>query len=179
MDEKNEWIFDDDQLIEEVPNNGDSDINSVNTQDCLSEKNMLKIFNYKNRSCCGKFFCCIFCCECPCCIKIDPLNEKYYFIRLWNKLTKESKGDSNNILPFQILINLFAHKYVIDDLKKVRLNPNLILLESGQRNDLEFYIPQLCNFNLFGGQEQVAKFFFFYVMLVMLAFFLLIEYIGI
>ena len=161
MDEKNEWIFDDDQLIEEVPNNGDSDINSVNTQDCLSEKNMLKIFNYKNRSCCGKFFCCIFCCECPCCIKIDPLNEKYYFIRLWNKLTKESKGDSNNILPFQILINLFAHKYVIDDLKKVRLNPNLILLESGQRNDLEFYIPQLCNFNLFGGQEQVAKFFFF------------------
>ena len=61
----------------------------------------------------------------------------------------------------QTLINLFAHKYVIDDLKKVRLNPNLILLESGQRNDLEFYIPQLCNFNLFGGQEQVAQFFFF------------------
>ena len=40
------------------------------------------------------------------------------------------------------------------------MNPNLILLEQGKRNDLEFYIPQLCNFNLFGGQEQVAKFFF-------------------
>ena len=161
MFEKNEWMFDDEQLIEEVPNKGDNERHSLNNQDCLSDKTMLRIFNYKNRSCCGKFFCCIFCCECPCCIKSDPLNEKYYFIRLWNKLTKESNNGSNNLLPFQTLINLFAHKYVIDDLKKVRLNPNLILLETGQRNDLEFYIPQLCNFNLFGGQEQVAQFFFF------------------
>ena len=161
MFEKNEWMFDDEQLIEEVPNKGDNERLSLNNQDCLSDKTMLRIFNYKNRSCCGKFFCCIFCCECPCCIKSDPLNEKYYFIRLWNKLTKESNNGSNNLLPFQTLINLFAHKYVIDDLKKVRLNPNLILLETGQRNDLEFYIPQLCNFNLFGGQEQVAQFFFF------------------
>ena len=161
MFEKNEWMFDDEQLIEEVPNKGDNERHSLNNQDCLSDKTMLKIFNYKNRSCCGKFFCCVFCCECPCCIKSDPLNEKYYFIRIWNKLTKESNNVSNNLLPFQTLINLFAHKYVIDDLKKVRLNPNLILLETGQRNDLEFYIPQLCNFNLFGGQEQVAQFFFF------------------
>ena len=162
MFEKNEWMFDDEQLIEEVPNSGESERLSINAQDCLSEKTMRRAFNYKNRSCLGKFFCCIFCCECPCCINLDPLNEKYYFIRLWNKLTKESNiNESNNVLPFQIVINLFAHKYVIDDLKKVRLNPNLILLEQGQRNDLEFYIPQLCNFNLFGGQEQVAQFFFF------------------
>ena len=158
MLEKDEWIFDNEQLIEEVPN--DSEI-SLNNQICFSEKTMLRIFNYKNRSCFGKFFCCIFCCECPCCINIDPLNEKYYFIRLWNKLTKESKDDSNALLPFQTLINLFAHKNVVEDLKKVRLNPNLYLLESGQRKDLEFYIPQLCNFNLFGGKEQVAQFFFF------------------
>ena len=161
MFDKNEWMFDDEHLIEEVPNNSENEINSVNNQDCLSDKTMLKIFNYKNRSCLGKLCCCIFCCECPCCINIDPLNEKYYFIRLWNKLTKEHNEDSNNLLPFQTLINLFAHKYVIDDLKKVRLNPNLILLESGQRSDLEFFVPQLCNFNLFGGQEQVAQFFFF------------------
>ena len=161
MLEKNEWIFDDEQLLEEVPNNNESDKNSVNNLDCLSDKTMFKIFNYKNRSCLGKFCCCIFCCECPCCINVDPLNEKYYFIRLWNKLTKEHNKDSNNLMAFQTLINLFAHKYVIDDLKKVRLNPNLVLIDSGQRNDLEFYIPQLCNFNLFGGQEQVAQFFFF------------------
>ena len=162
MFEKNEWMFDDEQLIEEVPNKGESEGVSLINQDCLSDKTMKKVFNYKNRSCLGKFFCCIFCCECPCCINIDPLNEKYYFIRLWNKLTKDSKfNDSNTISPFQTVINLFAHKYVIDDLKKMRLNPNLILLEQGKRNDLEFYIPQLCNFNLFGGQEQVAQFFFF------------------
>ena len=158
MLENDEWIFDNEQLIEEVPN--DSEI-SLNNQECLSEKTMLRIFNYKNRSCLGKFFCCIFCCECPCCINIDPLNEKYYFIRLWNKLTKESNDDPNELLPFQTLINLFAHKNVVEDLKKVRLNPNLYLLETGQRKDLEFYIPQLCNFNLFGGKEQVAQFFFF------------------
>ena len=162
MFEKNEWMFDDEQLIEEVPNKGESEGVSLINQDCLSDKTMKKVFNYKNRSCLGKFFCCIFCCECPCCINIDPLNEKYYFIRLWNKLTKDSKfNDSNTISPFQTVINLFAHKYVIDDLKKMRLNPNLILYEQGKRNDLEFYIPQLCNFNLFGGQEQVAQFFFF------------------
>lgn len=161
MLEKDEWIFDDEQLLEEVPNQGEDEGVSLTNQDCLSEKTMLKIFNYKNRSCLGKFFCCIFCCQCPCCLNTDPLNEKYYFIRLWNKLTKESNDDTNNILPFQTLINLFAHKNVVEDLKKLRLNPNLILIESGQRRDLEFYIPQLCNFNLFGGQEQVAQFFFF------------------
>ena len=169
MLEKDEWIFDNEQLIEEVPN--DSEI-SLNNQECFSEKTMLRIFNYKNRSCFGKFFCCIFCCECPCCINIDPLNEKYYFIRLWNKLTKESKDDSNALLPFQTLINLFAHKNVVEDLKKVRINPNLYLLESGQRKDLEFYIPQLCNFNLFGGKEQVAQFFFFFMQCLLCFFFL-------
>jgi phosphatidylinositol 4-kinase len=161
MKESNEWIFDDENLIEEVPIDGENETFSMNTHECISEKTMLKIFNYKNRSCLGKLCCCIFCCECPCCIKIDPLDEKYYFIRLWNKLTKESKSDSKTASPFQTLINLFAHKFVIDDLKKVRLNPNLFLLESGKRNDLEFYVPQLCNFNLFGGQEQVAQFFYF------------------
>ena len=159
MFEKNEWMFDDENLIEEVPSGGDNEGSSV-YQDCLSDKTMKRIFNYKNRSCIGRFFCCIFCCECPCCINLNPLSEKYYFIRLWNKLTKDS-NDNSNTSPFQALINLFAHKYVIDDLKKVRLNPNLVLLESGQRSDLEFFIPELCNFNLFGGQEQVAQFFFF------------------
>ena len=159
MFEKNEWMFDDENLIEEVPSSGDNEGSSV-YQDCLSDKTMKRIFNYKNRSCIGRFFCCIFCCECPCCINLNPLSEKYYFIRLWNKLTKDS-NDNSNTSPFQALINLFAHKYVIDDLKKVRLNPNLVLLESGQRSDLEFFIPELCNFNLFGGQEQVAQFFFF------------------
>ena len=85
---------------------------------------MFKIFNYKNSSCLRKFFCCIFCCECPYCINVDPLNEKYYFVRLWNKLNKEHIKDSNNLMAFQTLINLFTHKYAIDDLKKVRLNPN-------------------------------------------------------
>ena len=179
MFEKNEWMFDDEQLIEEVPNKGESEGVSLINQDCLSDKTMKKVFNYKNRSCLGKFFCCIFCCECPCCINIDPLNEKYYFIRLWNKLTKDSKfNDSNTISPFQTVINLFAHKYVIDDLKKMRLNPNLILLEQGKRNDLEFYIPQLCNFNLFGGQEQVAQFFFFLCNACYASFFLHIVFIG-
>ena len=158
--DSNTWLYDeDDEFFEEVPTNGDLESNADQT--CLNEKTMLKIFNYKNRSCFSKFFCCIFCCECPCCIKTDPLNEKLYFIKLWKNLSKESVHKTNSSLPFQTVLNLYAHKNVSEDLKKVRLNPNLLLVKSGQRNDLEFYIPQLCNFDLFGGQEQVAQFFFF------------------
>ena len=34
----NEWMFDDEQLIEEVPNQEESEILSMTTRDCLSDK---------------------------------------------------------------------------------------------------------------------------------------------
>jgi hypothetical protein len=56
-----------------------------------------------------------------------------------------------------ILTNLWAHKNVIKDLENIRLNPNLIS-EKNIRNDLEFYIPQLCTFLIFGEYEVVEEF---------------------
>jgi hypothetical protein len=56
-----------------------------------------------------------------------------------------------------MLTNLWAHKNVIRDLENIRLNPNLIA-EKNIRNDLEFYIPQLCTFLIFGEYEVVEEF---------------------
>lgn len=44
----------------------------------------------------------------------------------------------------------------INDFYKVRINPNLLL--KGFRNDLEFYIPQLCTFLIFGRVDVVEEF---------------------
>ena len=70
--------------------------------------------------------------------------------------------------PFIILANLWAHKPVIKYLENVRINPNLIKKDrirtlSGViiRNDLEFYIPQLCSFIIFGDSELVDELFSF------------------
>ena len=62
--------------------------------------------------------------------------------------------------PFELLTHLWAHKNVIKDLQEIRLNPNLIN-KNRIRNDLEFYIPQLCSFMLFGEYEAVQEFFSF------------------
>ena len=45
-------------------------------------------------------------------------------------------------------------------LESIRLNPNLVS-ENKLRNDLEFYIPQLCTFLLFGDMKDIEEFFVF------------------
>ena len=45
---------------------------------------------------------------------------------------------------------------MIKELENIRLNPNLVS-EKGLRNDLEFYIPQLCTFLIFGDYEVVEE----------------------
>jgi phosphatidylinositol 4-kinase B len=67
-------------------------------------------------------------------------------------------NENDNISrPFLILTNLWAHKNVIKELEQTRLNPNLISINQ-VRNDLEFYIPQLCTFLIFGDYEAVEEF---------------------
>ena len=116
---------------------------------------------YKNKKCCSecysKSLLCLFSCKCLN-SNIFYLNEKIYFIKVWASLSKEYGDKKNASLPFKALLNLYSlKKDIINELKCIRLNPNLLLIKSGQRNDLEFYIPQLCNFNLFGEYEQVTR----------------------
>ena len=99
------------------------------------------------------------------CFKSEKDKDKKYYIEKWRKyLTNESTSKSKMNDPFIILANIWAHKKVIKDLEKVRINPNLIRKERVKtlsniiiRNDLEFYIPQLCSFIIFGDNELVDE----------------------
>ena len=79
-------------------------------------------------------------------------------------MTNESTSKAKMNDPFIILANIWAHKPVIRNLENVRINPNLIRKERVKslsniiiRNDLEFYIPQLCSFIIFGDSELVDQ----------------------
>ena len=99
------------------------------------------------------------------CLRPEKDKDKKYYIDKWRiYLTNESTSKSKMNDPFIILANMWAHKPVIKDLENVRINPNLIRKEKVQtlnnviiRNDLEFYIPQLCSFIVFGEDELVDE----------------------
>ena len=99
------------------------------------------------------------------CCKSKKNKDKRYYIEKWRKyLTNESTSKSKMNDPFIILANIWAHKPVIKFLENVRINPNLIRKERIKslsniiiRNDLEFYIPQLCSFIIFGDNELVDE----------------------
>ena len=99
------------------------------------------------------------------CFKSEKNKDKKYYIDKWRKyLTNESTSKAKMNDPFIILANIWAHKPVIRNLENVRINPNLIRKERVKslsniiiRNDLEFYIPQLCSFIIFGDSELVDQ----------------------
>ena len=101
------------------------------------------------RGCCKSFCYCLFCC--CCCHKKENVTKEGYR-KNWNKFLKKENNNESIDIPFRILTNLYANENVIEDLEKVRLNPNLVS-EVNIRNDLEFYIPQLCTFLLFEKQR--------------------------
>ena len=111
----------------------------------------------KSKSCCLNFLL-----EC---LKPKKDKDKKYYIEKWRiYLTNESTSKVRMNDPFIILANMWAHKPVIKDLENVRINPNLIRKDRVKtlsnviiRNDLEFYIPQLCSFIIFGEDELVDE----------------------
>jgi len=98
-------------------------------------------------SCCFYLFCCCFC-------HPDIKSNEFYKKNWKSYLNKEGidSSDSN----FKKLTNLFANAddEAIQEMSDFRLNPNLVS-ENKLRNDLEFYIPQLCTFLLFGDIKAV------------------------
>ena len=129
---------------------------------------------------CYYFFCCCCCgcCQCCCCAKKKLSNN--YYIKKWRKYLNSNKT-SNKDDAFTPLTKFFVKSEdAINELKKVRLNPILEKNKGKIRNDLEFYIPQLCNFILFRQfEEDIEEFFAFLCSAANLNFFLLKEYIGI
>ena len=140
-------------IIDDV-NNNNSTKGSQLYQSGISEdaNTSIEIVPVK-RGCCKSFCFCLFCCE-----KEQNVSKEGYR-KHWNKFLKKENNESIDI-PFRILTNLYANENVIEDLEKVRLNPNLVS-EDNLRNDLEFYIPQLCTFLLFGETKVIEEYFVF------------------
>ena len=99
------------------------------------------------------------CCSCWCCCSTIE-KSKNYFRKGWRKFLI-NEGEDSADKPFQMLTKLFINEEnAIEGLKNLRLNPNLVS-ENKLRNDLEFYIPQLCTFLLFGEMKTIEEFFVF------------------
>ena len=74
-------------------------------------------------------------------------------------------------MGWTLLTNLFSKKDgSIQTLESLRLNPKLVS-NNELRNDLEFYIPQLCMFILFCNPKS-NNFLYFYVEFSMFHFFM-------
>ena len=111
---------------------------------------------WEKKSCCGK--CCHYMFCCCCCVKYE--NTKNFYKKGWRKYLKKEGHDASD-QSFQILTKLFANAdRAVESLENIRLNPNLVS-EKKLRNDLEFYIPQLCTFLLFGEVKAIEEFFVF------------------
>ena len=112
--------------------------------------------NLINKSCLSKFCYYIWCC--PCCRSSEK--SKKFYQKGWRSFLIKEGIDSSDA-PFLILTNLFTNKEgSIAALESIRLNPNLVSANK-LRNDLEFYIPQLCTFLLFGEMKAIEEFFVF------------------
>ena len=148
----------DDQYKEQLITTNTNNDKKENTTDFtinLSSEDQEPIEEFERISCkcCFYMFCC-FCCH-------SRIRSKAFYKKNWqNYLFKEGSDASD--LPFNKLTNLFANgdDQAIEALGDFRLNPNLVS-ENKLRNDLEFYIPQLCTFLLFGDIKAIEEFFVF------------------
>ena len=155
-----EELEDNQEQLIQIDKNNDIIDNNKNTNLLISqsdEEQEEQIQEYEERSCISSFcfhaFCCCFC--------HSKIRTKDFYRKNWkNYLYKEGSDASD--LPFNKLTKLFANAddEAIEALGDFRLNPNLVS-ENKLRNDLEFYIPQLCTFLLFGDIKAIEEFFVF------------------
>ena len=125
-------------------NNENNDINNDNNTENKEKKNFTK-------KCCN-FICNKFC--------HSNKRSKNFYMKGWKDYLEREGNDASD-KPFKILTNLFVNdEEAILGLESIRLNPNLVS-ENKLRNDLEFYIPQLCTFLLFGEMKDIEEFFVF------------------
>ena len=144
MKENNEKVREGEQKLLE---NNDIEDDEVNN-DLNEDKDELN-----DKSCLCKCCCCLCCCS-------SSLKGRRFYQKGWrNYLVKEGNESSDE--SFKIITNLFSNKDgSISALESIRLNPNLVSANK-LRNDLEFYIPQLCTFLLFGEMKAIEEFFVF------------------
>ena len=129
-------------------NNKDLDLNNINYSNKEKKEEKKKLSFSK---------CCNFLST-----KICQSNKKTkkFYMKGWRDYL-EREGNEAIDKAFKILTKLFVNDdEAILGLESIRLNPNLVN-ENKLRNDLEFYIPQLCTFLLFGEMKDIEEFFVF------------------
>ena len=133
----------------DINNSKQFDLNNINYSNKEKVKNKKKNIPKK---------CCNFLCNRL--FQTKNIPSKIFYMKGWKDyLEREGKEASDK--PFKILTNLFINDdEAISGLESIRLNPNLVS-ENKLRNDLEFYIPQLCTFLLFGEMKAIEEFFVF------------------
>lgn len=102
------------------------------------------------RLCCPCYY--LFCC--CCCCESGMKVTKMRFIQRFKKWIPSQKQLANFDVrdPVGGLIKLYAHQQgAIQDLRECRINPDF---NSSIRNDLEFFIPQLCCIYLHGEIDE-------------------------
>ena len=132
-------------------NNIDKIEDTKNNLTVYEDDNLEQVEEYEPRSCCKS--CCFYMFCCCCCH--SRIRTKEFYRKNWKKYLFKEGTDASD-LPFNKLTNLFANAddEAIEALGDFRLNPNLVS-ENKLRNDLEFYIPQLCTFLLFGDIKAI------------------------
>jgi len=103
------------------------------------------------RTCCCFYY--MFCC-CICCEKSKSVTKQTFVKRFEKWLNIESRlGRRDKTLKVaKTMMRMYAHQPgAIKDLEKCRVNPDF---NSVFRDDLEFFIPQLCSFYLKGNLEN-------------------------
>ena len=139
-------------------NNNNNNLISQGTEEIfIDDEGLNSVDGDENeRGCCCNFFYTIFCCGCG-----SKEKSKDFYRKKWKSyLFKEGLDGSD--LAFNKLTRLFANadEDTIKGLGDFRINPNLVS-QNKLRNDLEFYIPQLCTFLLFGDIKAIEEFFVF------------------
>jgi hypothetical protein len=110
-------------------------------------------FNPKT-TCCFRMCCCfyyLFCC-CIICERSKRVTKQTFVKRFEKWLNLEKSIQAKHLKVAKTMMRVYAHQSgAIKDLEKCRINPDL---NSPFRDDLEFFIPQLCSFYLKGGIER-------------------------
>jgi len=104
------------------------------------------------RTCCCFYY--AFCC-CLICEKSKAVTKQTFVKRFEKWLNLDPRKDK--ALVAKTMIRMYAHQAgAIKDLEKCRVNPDF---RSVFRDDLEYYIPQLCSFYLKGQNEDPESLF--------------------
>ncbi|OMJ79584.1 hypothetical protein SteCoe_20393 [Stentor coeruleus] len=95
-----------------------------------------------------KFCLSIFSCFCCCCIKNQKEITRKFWAKLWSKLSNKKDFDP----VYTTLFHLYSQQPAIEELKRCNISPDP---KKSSREDLEFYVPQICNLLLFIYNEDV------------------------